>query len=151
LKGSEGWGLSGDMAAVLVALLVLEAQEEVVADLLRRRMVLPLGDEAVVGSLEAKKAVVGMAALFKIVSRYWCHNYSTSHTLLRIWGVISLRVLLRWSSLRWVAPAISLIMPTVLIRRLRLCHRCIQKVLVITARFDKPFVELCKVVYRVLV
>jgi hypothetical protein len=59
------------MAAVLVALMVLEAQEEVVADLLRRRMVLPLGDEAVVGSLEAKKAVVGMAALFKIVSRYW--------------------------------------------------------------------------------
>jgi hypothetical protein len=70
LKGSEGWGLSGDMAAVLVALMVLEAQEEVVADLLRRRMVLPLGDEAVVGSLEAKKAAVGMAALFKIVSRF---------------------------------------------------------------------------------
>jgi len=70
LKGSEGWGLSGDMAAVLVALMVLEAQEEVVADLLRRRMVLHLGDEAVVGSLEAKKAAVGMAALFKIVSRF---------------------------------------------------------------------------------
>lgn len=59
------------MAAVLVALMVLEAQEEVVADLLRRRMVLPLGDEAVVGSLEAKKAAVGMAALFKIVSRFF--------------------------------------------------------------------------------
>ena len=77
MKGSEGWGLFGDMAAVLVALMVLEAQEEVVADLLRRRMVLPLGDEAVAGSLEAKKAVVGMAVLFEIVSRYWCHHYST--------------------------------------------------------------------------
>jgi len=83
-------------------------------------MVLRLGDAVGVGSLVAKKAVVDKVALFNI--RTWSQQDSrASHTLLWIWGVVSLRILLRRCGLGWVASTIALIVATILIRWLS-CH-----------------------------
>jgi hypothetical protein len=66
------------------------------------------------------------------------HNISTCilivnsfHTL-RIWCIISLRFLLGWGCLWWVASTISLWLSTVLIAWLRLCHGCIQHIVIIS-------------------
>ena len=70
LKEFEEWGLSEDIAAVLVALMVLEARQEpaVAAVVLRRRMVLLLDDGVVAGNPVVKKAAVGMVVLCRFIS-----------------------------------------------------------------------------------
>lgn len=143
LKVCEELDLVGDTAAALAVLKGLEAQQQVVAVGRRRKMGLPLDDEVVVGNLVARKVVAGMVVLYNVRSCWQLHR--DGHTLLGIWGVVSLRILLRWSSLRWVS-SISLIVTTILVGRLSLCHRCIQKVLIISTGFDKPLIQLCKVI-----
>ena len=107
-------------------------------------MVLRLGDAVGVGSLVAKKVVVDKVALFNI--RTWSQQHSSvSHTLLWIWGVVSLRILLQRCGLRWVASTIALIVATILVRWLRR-HRGIQQILIIPTRLDESLVELCEVI-----
>lgn len=113
------------MAAVLVdlmALVDLVARQEVVAVGLRRKMALPLDDEVVAGNPVVMKVVVGMVALSENQRPVMSAIIGIQGTLLRIWGIISLRILLRRGSLRWVTSAISLIVTAILICRLSLCH-----------------------------
>jgi hypothetical protein len=110
-----------DIVAVLAGLMDLEAQLEVVAAALRHRKALRLDDEVAVGNPVVKKAVADMVALSKDISGYFT-IIETQHTLWWIWSVISLRILLGWSSLRRISSAISLIVTAVLVGRLSLCH-----------------------------
>ena len=121
MKGCEEWGLSGGMVAAQAAPKVLGAQQEAVAAVSRRRMALLLDDEVVAGSPVAKKAAVDMAVLLRRILEADACAIIDIHTLLRVWAVISLRVLLRWGGLGWVA-SISLIMTTILVGRLSLRH-----------------------------
>lgn len=81
MKEFEGWGLFEDMVVALVVLMipvVLEAQQGVVAVVLRRRMVPPLDDEVVEGNPGVKRVVVGMVALSRDFSNWQCNNRRNS-------------------------------------------------------------------------
>jgi len=67
--------------------------------------------------------------------------------LLRIRGIISLRILLGWGGLRGVASAITMLLAPVLISWLSLSHGCVQQVFVISARLDESLVELCEIIF----
>jgi hypothetical protein len=98
------------------------------------------------GSLGAKMAVVGIEVLQMVRICLIKTSTESWHTLLRIGGVVSLRVLLRWCCLRGVTPTIALLLAPILVCWLSLSHRSVQKILVIPARLDESLVELCEII-----
>jgi hypothetical protein len=89
---------------------------------LQRRTELLLGDGVVVGSLVAKKVVVGMVVLFSTISYLQYHRRRDSTYPAGVWSIVSLRVLLRWSSLWGITTSIPWIVAPILVCRLGLGH-----------------------------
>jgi hypothetical protein len=140
LKVYEELDLFGEIAHVLAV------QTEVVVQGPQRRMEPGRSEEVVVDSLAVRKVVVDIVVLFKLGPKLFLYII-VLQTLFRIGSVVSLGVLLRRCSLGWIASTIALL-TSILVRRLSLCHRCIKKILIVTAGLDKSFIELSKVVWR---
>lgn len=109
----------------IVAVEDLEGRRVVAVVVQQHRKALAHSDEAVEGNPGVKKVAVDMVVLFTNKPSFY-RNLSKLLALLWVRCIVSLRILLWRRSLRWIGSAITLTMPTILVRRLSLGHGCVQ-------------------------